>query len=533
MRRKALTLVVCVAVSGSAAGALALAPEAHASILSSLGGPACKLVGTIGEGWMGTACSGALDVGQKVIGGGKKAAGVIGKLAGNPLLQRALGLAAIVAWVLGGAKWTLDHMTAVISHSTSPSLTSAWFTGVYLRIEGLALFFTLLFVFAAACEALLRSDPAVLARAVFGYLPLAALATALATPLVMLLLAGTDHLSAGLAALAGEDMTRFLTGTSAWVAAGLTAVDPFFAMIAAGLVVAAGGALWVEMLIREVAVYVVVAMLPVVFAAMVWPARRVWAVRAVEVLTALILSKVAIVVVLAVGAAALAHSGASGLSRLLGGLALVVLGAFSPWVLLRLIPLAEVASAAIGHVRGHLHQTSGVSTPEAALARSAIGRVTDKSGNGGPGRGEAATVAGGLAVQELLEQMQRRAQAAETTHTNGTASAPTEPTPAAGALDGHEDEHAGASTGPPPPSTTPTRQPASGSAEPETMVQRADGAWEPLRDADPSAPIPPPPWEQPETSQPGDCGSTGEPVGEAPGPEPQDGRLGHGRERDE
>ena len=403
MRRSASVVLIAAVLVVAAPGGLLRPAAARAG----LGSFVCGALGKVGEGWWGTACNGALSVGQKVIGGGKKAAGAIGKVAGNPLVQRGAGIAALVAWVLGGAKWTMDHMASVISHTTSPTLTASWFTRVYLRIEGLALFFTLLFVCAAAAEAVLRSDTAVLARAVFGYLPVAALLTALAAPLTMLLLAATDELSAGLAQVAGEGATHFLSGASAWAAAGLTAADPFFAVIAGGLVVAAGGALWVEMLIREVAVYVVVAMLPVVFAAMVWPARRVWAIRAIELLVALILAKVAIVAVLALGGAALAHAGAGGLSRLLGGLALVILGAFCPWLLLRLIPLAEVASASVGHIRGHVHASAQVRTPEAALASQAAHHA------GGSRGARAGGAADGLVVGELLEQMHRQGQAAE------------------------------------------------------------------------------------------------------------------------
>jgi hypothetical protein len=412
MRRSASVVMIVAALAVLAPGGFTRPAPARAGI----GGLACKVLGTVGEGWWGKACNAALSVGGKVTGGGKKAAGVVGKVAANPLVQRGAGIAAIVAWVLGGAKWTIDHMGAVISQTTSPTLTAGWFTGVYLRVEGLALFFTLLFICAAACEAVLRSDTAVLARAVFGYLPLAALLTAVAAPLVMLMLAATDELSVGLEAIAGQGATHFLTGTGAWVAAGLTVADPFFAVIAGGLVVAAGGALWVEMLIREIAVYLVVAMLPVVFASMVWPARRVWAIRTVEVLVALILSKVAIVCVLALGGAALQHAGAGSLSRLLGGLALIILGAFSPWLLLRLIPMAEVASAAVGHFRGHVHASAGIRTPEAALAGQAAARATGRHN----GHHDAEGATGAVAVQELLEQMHRRARTAENgAHGNG------------------------------------------------------------------------------------------------------------------
>jgi hypothetical protein len=257
----------------------------------------------------------------------------------------------------------------------------------------------------------------VLARALLIQLPLAALATAVAAPVTMLLLAATDQLSAGIAAVAGSGSTHFLTGAGAWVAVGLTAADPFFAVLAGGLVVAAGGALWIELLIREVAVYVVVGMLPVAFAALVWPARRVWAIRAVEVLVALILAKVGIVAVLALGGAALANAGLSSLSRLLGGLALILLGAFTPWLLLRLIPLGEVAAAAVGHVRGHVHASAGLRTPEAVLAGRAAGRWTGGTVSSARGsRSDRPDAADGVAVSELLEQMQRRSHTVHNGH---------------------------------------------------------------------------------------------------------------------
>ncbi len=118
------------------------------------------------------------------------------------------------------------------------------------------------------------------------------------------------------------------------------------AFLVAVLTVTGAIALWIELVVREAAVYVIVLMLPLFFAALVWPARRVWAARAVELLIALILSKFVIVAVLALGGAAMEHAAALSITSLLAGLALVLLAAFSPWVLLRLLPLHEMASAA-------------------------------------------------------------------------------------------------------------------------------------------------------------------------------------------
>jgi hypothetical protein len=98
---------------------------------------------------------------------------------------------------------------------------------------------------------------------------------------------------------------------------------------------------------------------------MVWPARRIWAVRAVELLVALILSKFAIVAVLSLGGAALGHTLVPGLQSLVAGTALVLLAAFSPWAMLRLLPLHELAGAAVGGLRPAMTQPAAAAEERA------------------------------------------------------------------------------------------------------------------------------------------------------------------------
>ncbi len=129
--------------------------------------------------------------------------------------------------------------------------------------------------------------------------------------MTMLLLAASDEMSAIVSSASGHAGGSFLA--HAGLAAGsiaAAAISPFVAFFVAVLTVAATVTLWLELLIREAAVYVIVLMLPLFFAALVWPARRIWAIRAVELLVALILSKFAIVAVLALGGAALDHAAA-------------------------------------------------------------------------------------------------------------------------------------------------------------------------------------------------------------------------------
>jgi hypothetical protein len=275
---------------------------------------------------------------------------VITKIAGGVTGSvRSFALKLIVGWVASGAESALKGTAKVIDETTSPELTSSWFSASYWRIAGIATLLTLPFLCAAAIHALVRSELTLLTRAAFGYLPLSLLAVGITSQLTMLLLSATDEMSAIVASASGHADAEFLSHAAVTaIAASVTATDPFIVFIAAIATVAATLALWVELLIRDAAVYVIVLMLPLFFAAMVWPARRTLVIRALETLIALILSKFAIVAVLALGGTALGHSSAPGPAAVLTGATLVLLAAFAPWALLRVLPLHEVASAAAG-----------------------------------------------------------------------------------------------------------------------------------------------------------------------------------------
>jgi hypothetical protein len=319
----------------------------------------CSLTGLISS-FAGKACSLASHPGR-VIGAGKKLlgghlGGALDSLTGSTVKKAAtatVALTAIVTAVVGGARYALEKTAKVIGATTRPNLQSTWFSASYWRMAGVSALLTLPFLFAAAVQAMIRSDLAMLARAAFGYLPLGLLAVAVAAPLTTLLLAGSDELSTIVASASGHDSASFLDRASL-VLGGITggAGTLFVAFFVGLLTAAATITLWIELLIRDAAVYVIVLMLPLFFAALVWPARRIWAIRAVELLVALILSKFAIVAVLALGGAALGHTMIPAASFLTGA-TLVLLAAFSPWALLRLLPLHEVASAAVGGLRSH------------------------------------------------------------------------------------------------------------------------------------------------------------------------------------
>ncbi len=318
--------------------------------------PICTLAGLV-SGIAGKVCSvashasGALKAGKKLLGG--HLGGALKALAGGGTAAKALTAGAVIAslvvWVTGGAKAVLRETASVISTTTRPQLQSTWFSSTYWRMSAISALLTLPFLFAAAVQAVMRSDMAMLVRSALGYLPLGLLAVSIAAPVTTLLLASSDELSSIVAGASGNAGATFLTHVG-FISAGLSHLSgSTFVLLFAGLLtVAATITLWVELLIRSAAVYVVVLMLPLFFAALVWPARRVWAARAVEVLVALIVSKFAIVAVLSLGASALGHTTVPSAAEMLEGATLVMLAAFSPWALLRLLPLHELAGGLDG-----------------------------------------------------------------------------------------------------------------------------------------------------------------------------------------
>jgi hypothetical protein len=333
-RRRIVILTLGAAVAITASGALLASPPAARAFNPIK--PICTVAGLL-NGVAQKACS----VAGQVAGGAASTA------------TTALTVAAVVTWAVGGARFLLHETSDVLAKTTAPQLTSTWFSSTYWRVAGIAAVLTLPFLFAAAIQALLRSDLSLLIRAALGYLPLAVLAVAIAAPLTMLLLAASDQLSAIVSSAAGNQSAHFLDRSAGLMGSISALVSSSFVGFLVALFTAAGAiVLWMELLVREASVYVIVLMLPLAFAAFVWPARRIWAIRSVELLIALILSKFAIVAVLSLGGAALAQSANRSVTGLLAGAVLMALAAFAPWAMLRVVPLTEIASGAAGSLGG-------------------------------------------------------------------------------------------------------------------------------------------------------------------------------------
>ena len=286
-------------------------------------------------------------------------------------------LNAVVGWVASAAGWLLSMVGAALASSTSPPVTSAWFLARQQVVLGVAAPIALLAMVGAAIHALLHGTGTELWRTVLVRLPVAVLLGGAAAGIVGLALSATDQVCSMLSSGSGSSLSTTMRALALAVQA-TGGLPGGVALITTALVVAGALVLWVELIVRAAAIIVATAVLPLVFAASLWPPGIAWARRVVETLGALIISKAVIVLVLSIALAAVAHAGTGASTALTGG-ALLMLASFMPFAVLRLVPAFE--AAAVSHLEAVRHRASAAvqqGTRQAvsmALGAPALGAV--------------------------------------------------------------------------------------------------------------------------------------------------------------
>lgn len=308
----------------------------------------------------------------------------------------------------GFAEWLLQvvgravgqvvgELLAALESTTRVSFTSGWWTepqsqDVVGMIGGLAAALLVICLFAALVQGLLAGQPAMVLRAVAVEAPVSVFMMVVLAAGATLLLQFTDAASA--AVFGGDGAVAQALTTIATPAMGNSALS--------GILLALFGVgaflVWLELVVREALIYMVIAVAPLVLAARVWPAMQPAWRKLVDVGIALILSKFFIALALRLGAAAVNTGSTDGveLSGLLTGSSLMLVAAFMPFTLLRLLDVMGAAAVAqgisgaparaakegiqLGYYARGLHALARGGTPAAAAAGAG-------GGAGGPGGG--------------------------------------------------------------------------------------------------------------------------------------------------
>ena len=316
----------------------------------------------------------------------------------------------VTAWVTNAAVWVAGKVGELIENTSSPDLRAGWFEGQYQAMLAIAGALALLMLMLAVIQSVIHQDIWMLARAAFGYLPMAFVFAGVAIAATGLLVAITDDMSAAVVSSLGTEQSDNLlqaVGDAYKNALDEDSGIPLFGVFLGAIILALGAfVLWLEMIIRDAAIYICVFFLPLTFVAMVWPATSRWARRLVELLIVIILAKFVIISILTLATAAIVNTGvaesdSTTFEQMLAGSAILVLAAWSPFALLRMIPMMELAAASVVHQRSAVQSaagSAGVHSP-AVYMRQAMDRHSRASTSGSSGGTPAAIYIGGPRAQ--------------------------------------------------------------------------------------------------------------------------------------
>jgi len=272
--------------------------------------------------------------------------------------------------------------------STRVDLTGGWFSSeggstVTTMTSVIAGSLVLVFLFMSLIRAMFAGEFSTMWRAALVDVPIAFLATAVTVVVASALLAMVDEASATLLGADGEQLAAFgdsLADVEQLSLAGLLG-------ILFGLLFIVGAVLvWIQLLVRAALIYIVIAFAPITWVTRAYPGTRGIARRGAEIAIALIVSKFVMAISFRLGAEALASadvpSGEADLSAMLVGTAIMLMTAFMPWMIFKVIPAVENATSAAGPQSAAV----GAAVVGGGLAFAGIRGLSGGGGSGG-GRG--------------------------------------------------------------------------------------------------------------------------------------------------
>jgi hypothetical protein len=309
----------------------------------------------------------------------------------------------LVGWVVDSVQYFTGGVVNFLGTASTPGVDSVWFSGPaspYASVRSVALTLLLGFFLLGILSGLMHGDPAGMMRRMVGALPASIAGMVFAPQVTAYLLDLTDSMSSAVLANSGGDALEFLSTFGI----AINASSGGFGMVVIAIIaILSALMLWIELLLRSALVYFLVALSPLAFAARVWPSAQGVLRRLTELLIGAIFSKLVICIALAVGMAALGNAGhaagsnagvgtaiAAGIGALVTGTTLLMLAAWSPFLLMRMMPIIETAVIAQGLSRAPLRAaTSGASTISSISSVARIAgstNITSAKGSSGTQR---------------------------------------------------------------------------------------------------------------------------------------------------
>jgi len=270
----------------------------------------------------------------------------------------------------GAAESVMNAVFDAIVTTTTVDLTASYVTSNAAALGSVALVLVVGLFVIQVITAGIRREPGGLGRAVTGA-GFAVLGTAAAATVVQSLLVVIDGLCDGIAGLAGtsiQDAARRLLDATLLMKLTQVGGGGSALMIVFGLLFIAGAVLTLgTLLVRQALIVIAVVVAPLALAGGTARITTGWVRRWAQVTLALILSKLAIVIVFVVAVGMVGDG--EGIGALLSGLILLLLAALAPWACFKVLDFAGT------HIAAEWHRA----TNGASIAVANQGRFTAQS----------------------------------------------------------------------------------------------------------------------------------------------------------
>ncbi len=245
----------------------------------------------------------------------------------------------------GSEVWLFARLDQLLLHGTQSPISSAWFYQFFQKMELLSLALVLPLLLVGVISSVFTSSASYLMRLVGVYLPVSLVGSGLFLFAYQLLASAVDAMSGWLIGSEHLSMGSFLS-IAAWISPNgdLSNPVPFLLIALAGVVSLFGAlSLYLELMLRQGVMAVLGAFIPFALLFVLLSSSRAVLYRYIEVVVGVLFSKLAVVVLLCLGAELVAHSGSSGgFSQFMTGVAMIILTSFSPFLLFSLIPFAHL-----------------------------------------------------------------------------------------------------------------------------------------------------------------------------------------------
>jgi len=247
--------------------------------------------------------------------------------------------------IVNGVNWMSGEVGQAIQADGTPDIKTAWFSSTFETTRDIGAMFALIALLCSVIYAALQRDGREMGRSVTQVM-IAGLSTGVIGALVLLVNAFTDYVcnvtlgtdgwtsvTSGLQHVA-DILNKAASNTSDPTALQL----PSIITIILGLfIIVALGVVWVEMVIRRMAIDICVVFWPLAVSGSIWTKARQWQSRLIDTLLTVMLAKPVIVILLKMASNSLGSvNSASGLFLSAG---LYAVAAFMPYMIMQMIGL--------------------------------------------------------------------------------------------------------------------------------------------------------------------------------------------------